>query len=401
METKQAGICTTASYLSRHRWFRYSTQYAAMNRSFLLLLIFLLPACGTESSSPGSAEDIGDMTIEEFEPTSTLVVEENIVTRSKYPSVDVHSHWFQASEMTDEAIDNLIAEMDGMNVAALVNLSGQSGETLKAGIENMEGRYPERFITFANVEFDSVGAPGWTERAVAQLRADIEAGARGLKVYKNLGLDVEDVDGNRVPVNDPRLDPIWALCGEMGVPVLIHSAEPANFWKPRDKYNEKWLELKLRPNRYRDPATNASWEQIMSEHFDIMAKHRGTTFISAHMSWLGQDLQQLGQRLDENPNMVTEVAAVIYELGRQPRAARQFMIDYKDRILFGKDSYSVEEFYTYFRVFETGDEYFPYYRKYHAQWKLYGLDLPDDVLRAVYYENALRIIPGLDPALFE
>jgi predicted TIM-barrel fold metal-dependent hydrolase len=341
------------------------------------------------------------MTIEEFEPTSTLVVEENIVTRSKYPSVDVHSHWFQASEMTDEAIDNLIAEMDGMNVAALVNLSGQSGETLKAGIENMEGRYPERFITFANVEFDSVGAPGWTERAVAQLRADLEAGARGLKVYKNLGLDVEDVDGNRVPVNDPRLDPIWALCGEMGVPVLIHSAEPANFWKPRDKYNEKWLELKLRPNRYRDPATNASWEQIMSEHFDIMSKHPGTTFISAHMSWMGQDLQQLGQRLDENPNMVTEVAAVIYELGRQPRAARQFMIDYKDRILFGKDSYSVEEFYTYFRVFETGDEYFPYYRKYHAQWKLYGLDLPDDVLRAVYYENALRIIPGLDPALFE
>jgi predicted TIM-barrel fold metal-dependent hydrolase len=372
-----------------------------MNRSFLLLLIFLLPACGTESSSPGSAEDIGDMTIEEFEPTSTLVVEENIVTRSKYPSVDVHSHWFQASEMTDEAIDNLIAEMDGMNVAALVNLSGQSGETLKAGIENMEGRYPERFITFANVEFDSVGASGWTERAVAQLRADIEAGARGLKVYKNLGLDVEDIDGNRVPVNDPRLDPIWALCGEMGVPVLIHSGEPANFWKPRDKYNEKWLELKLRPNRYRDPATNASWEQIMSEHFDIMSKHPGTTFISAHMSWLGQDLQQLGQRLDEHPNMVVDIAAVIYELGRQPRAARSFLIDYKDRVLFGKDSYSVEEMHTYFRVFETADEYFPYYRKYHAQWKLYGLDLPDDVLRAVYYENALRIIPGLDPALFE
>jgi predicted TIM-barrel fold metal-dependent hydrolase len=371
-----------------------------MYRFLPLFALLLLTACASEAQQT-SSDDIGDMTIEEFEPISTLVVPEHIVTQARYPFVDIHSHWFRASTMTEGALDTLIQEMDGMNMAALVNLSGQSGEILKAAMANMEGRYPERFITFANVEFDSVGAPGWTERAVAQLRADIEAGARGLKVYKNLGLDVMDVDGNRVPVNDPRLDPIWALAGEMGVPVLIHSAEPANFWNPRDKHNEKWLELKLRPNRYRDPATNASWEEIMSEHYDIMAKHRGTTFISAHMSWLGQDLTQLGQRLDENPNMVTEVAAVIYELGRQPRAARQFLIDYKDRVLFGKDSYNVEEFWTYFRVFETADEYFPYYRKYHAQWKMYGMDLPDDVLRAVYYENALRIIPGLDASLFE
>jgi predicted TIM-barrel fold metal-dependent hydrolase len=373
---------------------------SAMYRFLPLFALLLLTACASEAQQT-SSDDIGDMTIEEFEPISTLVVPEHIVTQARYPFVDIHSHWFRASTMTEGALDTLIQEMDGMNMAALVNLSGQSGEILKAAMANMEGRYPERFITFANVEFDSVGAPGWTERAVAQLRADIEAGARGLKVYKNLGLDVMDVDGNRVPVNDPRLDPIWALAGEMGVPVLIHSAEPANFWNPRDKHNEKWLELKLRPNRYRDPATNASWEEIMSEHYDIMAKHRGTTFISAHMSWLGQDLTQLGQRLDENPNMVTEVAAVIYELGRQPRAARQFLIDYKDRVLFGKDSYNVEEFWTYFRVFETADEYFPYYRKYHAQWKMYGMDLPDDVLRAVYYENALRIIPGLDASLFE
>ena len=388
------------SYTCFGRWFEAPFIDTAMSRFLPLFLILLLPACATEAQQ-STSEELGDMTVEEFEPVSSLVVEENIVTRAKYPFVDIHSHWFRASTMTEGAVDTLVQEMEGMNMTALVNLSGQSGEVLKAGIENMEGRYPERFITFANVDFDSVGAPGWTERAVAQLRADIQAGARGLKVYKNLGLDVKDVDGNRVPVNDPRLDPIWALCGEMGVPVLIHSAEPANFWKPRDKYNEKWLELKLRPNRYRDPATNASWEQIMGEHYDIMAKHRGTTFISAHLSWLGQDLTQLGQRLDENPNMVTEVAAVIYELGRQPRAARQFMIDYKDRILFGKDSYNVEEFWTYFRVFETADEYFPYYRKYHAQWKMYGMDLPDDVLRAVYYENALRVIPGLDASLFE
>ena len=379
-------------------WFGQKPPHDCMKK--LLLLLFFVPmmaACAQESSTEGGQVD---MTVEEFEPKSTLVVDENIVTRAKFPFVDVHSHWFRAPSMTQGAIDTLMQEMDGMNMGVVVNLSGGWGENLEGAISNMEAKYPNRIVTFANVDFDGVGGDNWTENAVAQLRSDIEAGARGLKVYKNLGLDVKDTDGNRVAVNDPRLDPIWALAGEMGVPVLIHSAEPANFWNPRDKFNEKWLELKLRPNRYRDPATNASWEEIMAEHYDIMAKHRNTTFISAHLSWLGQDLTKLGEMLDAHPNMVTEVAAVIYELGRQPRAAREFMTKYKDRLMFGKDSYNVEEFWTYFRVFETDDEYFPYYRKYHAQWKMYGMDLPDDVLRAVYYENALRIIPGLDASLF-
>ena len=369
---------------------------------FVLLLLPMLSACAQDAPPPAKeGEVLGDMTVEEFEPRSTLVVPENIVTKAKFPFVDAHSHWFRAASMTPGAIDTLIQEMDEMNMGVIVNLSGQSGEALQGALSNMEARYPNRIVTFANVDFDGVGGDNWTENAVAQLRTDIEAGARGLKVYKNLGMDVMDVDGNRVSVNDSRLDPIWALAGEMGIPVLIHSAEPASFWKPRDKFNEKWLELKLRPNRYRDPATNASFEEIMAEHYDIMAKHPNTTFISAHLSWLGGDLTKLGEMLDTYPNMVTEVAAVIYELGRQPQHARQFMIDYKDRLMFGKDSYNVEEFHTYFRTFETADEYFPYYRKYHAQWRMYGMDLPDDVLRAVYYGTALRVIPGLDASLFE
>jgi predicted TIM-barrel fold metal-dependent hydrolase len=370
-----------------------------MVRFLSLFFLLLLTACASEAQD--AANEMGDMTIEEFEPTSSLVVDENPVTRAKFPFVDVHSHHWRAATMTQGAADTLIMEMDAMNMAVIVNLSGRSGEALRMAIENMEKRYPNRIVTFANVDFEGVGGEGWTENAVAQLRADIEAGARGLKVYKNLGMDVVDTDGNRVAVNDSRLDPIWALAGEMGIPVLIHSADPPNFWKPRDKNNEKWLELKLRPNRYRPPGEYPPFEQIMDEHFDIMRKHRGTTFISAHMSWLGNDLGALGAKLDEHPNMVTEMGAVIYELGRQPRMAKEFLTQYKDRVMMGKDSYNPDEFHTYFRTYETEDEYFPYYRKYHAQWRLYGIGLSDDVLQHIYYKTAMNVIPGLDSALFE
>jgi len=371
------------------------------NLALYLCLLCVISACSTpEPINAQSADTTVDMTVEEYEPTSTLVVPENLVSRAKFPFVDVHSHWFRAPTMRAGAIDTLISEMDGMNMAVIVNLSGGNGDNLKGAISNMESKYPNRIVTFANVDFDSVGAEGWTEKAVAQLRADVAAGARGLKVYKNLGMDVKDVEGNRVSVDDPRLDPIWALAGELGIPVLIHSADPANFWQPMDKFNEKWLELKLNPNRLRVEGVDAPFDTIMNEHYTMIGNHPETTFISAHLSWLGNDLGKLGSLLDKYPNMYSEVGAVIYEIGRQPAMALEFFTKYKDRILFGKDTYRVSEFDTYFRVFETADEYFPYYRKYHAQWRMYGADLPDDILKAVYYENALRIIPGLDASLF-
>lgn len=366
-----------------------------MLRATVLAVFFL-------AALPASAqEQLDTMSIEDFEPRSSLVVPEHPLSRARFPFVDVHSHWFRAATMSDGAIDSLVAEMDAMNMQVIVNLSGGSGETLVRNIRAFESRHPGRFVTFTNVDFSGIGTPGWTEKAVAQLRADIAAGARGLKIYKNLGMDLKDADGRRVPVNDPRIDPIWALCGELGVPVLIHSADPAGFWLPRDRFNEKWLELKLNPNRYRAPGAYPPFEQILGEQHDVFRKHPGTTFINAHLGWMGGDLGRFGRLMDELPNMVTEIGAVIYELGRQPRAARAFLEKYKDRVLMGKDTYRASEFDTYFRTLETADEYFPYYRKYHALWRLYGLDLPDDVLRAMYYENALRIIPGMDRTAFE
>ncbi|NIR52334.1 amidohydrolase [candidate division KSB1 bacterium] len=356
--------------------------------------------------------DDESMSIEEYEPRSTLVVPEHIVTHAKYPFVDVHSHQWR---MDTRDLDSLIADMDSLNMAVMVNLSGRGlslltkpderdraaeRKFLKGSVENINSNYPNRFVVFTNIGFANFGDPEWMQKTVKQIEEDVKLGAKGLKIYKNLGLTVEDQEGKRVPVDDARLDPIWAKCGELGIPVLIHSAEPAPFWEPKDKYNERWLELKQKPERYRDPDIYPPWEQIMNEQHNVFRKHPETTFINAHLGWMGNNLARLGELLDEIPNMYTEIGAVLAELGRQPRFARKWFIKYQDRVLFGKDLWRPEEYYVYFRVLETADEYFDYYRKRHAFWKMYGLDLPDEVLRKLYYKNALRIIPGLDRSLF-
>ena len=243
--------------------------------------------------------------------------------------------------------------------------------------------------------------PGWGEKAAAQLEADVKAGAQGLKIYKNLGMFLTDSSGKRVPADDPRIDPVWAKAGELGIPVLIHVGEPSPFWAPWDEHNERWLELKQFPNRRRDDATRfASFEQTMTEQHNLFRRHPGTIFINAHLGWLGNDLGRLGELLDELPNMYTEIGAVVAELGRQPRTAAAFLTRYQDRVLMGKDAYAPSEYHVYFRVLETADEYFDYYRKRHAHWKMYGLDLSDEVLEKIYFRNALKIIPGLDESLF-
>ncbi len=338
-----------------------------------------------------------EMSFEDYNPKSTLVVPENPIQKAKFPFIDVHSH---QRSMSAVALTKLITDMDALNEGIMVNLSGGSGNALLEKIESIKKIYPNRFVVFANVNFDSVGTTGWTEKATTQLEKDIIAGAKGLKIYKSLGLRYKDSDGNLLAIDDPRLDPIWAKCGELGVPVLIHAADPKSFWDPMNSDNERWLELKTRPRRKRSDTNPAPWQQIIDEQHNMFKKHPNTTFINAHMGWYANDLGRLGELLDEIPNMNVGIAAVIAELGRQPKNANAFFEKYQDRILFGKDSWKPEEFSTYFRVLESDDEYFPYYKKYHAYWAMYGLNLPDHILKKVYYKNALRIIPGLDASLF-
>jgi predicted TIM-barrel fold metal-dependent hydrolase len=285
-------------------------------------------------------------------------------------------------------------------MAVMVNLSGQNGNKLQQSLNNVKKNYPKRFIVFANVDFDRVGEAGWAEKAAKQLEEDVKHGANGLKVYKNLGFSVTDVNGKRVPVDDPRLDPIWQKCAELKIPVLIHTADPKSFWDPVDEHNERWLEITSHPNRKRGPDNPEPFEQLIEEQHRMFKRNPKTTFIAAHFGWYPNDLGKLGNLLDQLPNVNVEFGAVIAELGRQPRMAKQFFTKYQDRILFGKDSWAPDEYATYFRVLETEDEYFPYHKKYHAFWAMYGMGLPDSILKKVYYKNALRIVPNIDKSQF-
>ena len=337
------------------------------------------------------------MSFEDYNPKSTLVVPGEVIKKAKFPFIDVHGHQYR---MATQDLAPVVAAMDTLNMKVMVNLSGRSGDNLKQAVKNVKTNYPNRFVVFANVDFNGAGAEGWIEKTVAQLRADVKNGAKGLKVYKSLGMYNKDVHGRRLAIDDKRLEPIWETCGELGIPVLIHAADPKSFWEPFDGDNERWLELKTRPRRKRGQNNPAPWEQIIAEQHNMFKKHSNTTFINAHMGWYANNLGKLGKLLDEIPNMNVGIGAIIAELGRQPRFAKAFFIKYQNRILFGKDSWKPEEFPTYFRVLESDDEYFPYHKKYHAFWAMYGIDLPDEVLKKVYYKNALKIVPGLDKSLF-
>ena len=337
------------------------------------------------------------MSIEEYDPRSTLVVPGHIVTRAKFPFIDVHNH---QRRVTTERVDELVRDMDALNMRVMVNLSGGSGDSLERTVKAMKTRHPERFVVFANLNFAGVDETGYGQKAAAQLERDVRNGAQGLKIFKNFGMDLKDKHGKRIHVDDTRFDPIWQTCAKLNIPVLIHTGEPWSFFQPQDKANERWLELKQFPSRARPADRYDSWETIMGEQHNLFAKHPRTKFINAHLGWLGGNLGELGKLMDRLPNMHTEIGAVLAELGRQPRFARQWFIKYQDRVMMGKDTWAPDEYHVYFRVLETADEYFDYYRKRHAFWRMYGLELPDEVLKKVYYKNALRVIPGINKAGF-
>jgi predicted TIM-barrel fold metal-dependent hydrolase len=358
-----------------------------MNRLLILVCLFY-------SVSAVAQQKID---FETYNPPSTLIVPQHPIAKAKFPFIDVHNHQFQMGSID---LSKLTVEMDKLNLKVMVNLSGGNGEQLKKMIDNAKTNKPGRFIVFANIDFKGVGEPGWGERAAKQLEEDVMYGANGLKIYKSLGFSVKDINGNRVTVDDERLDPIWKKAGELKIPVLIHTADPKSFWDPLDNTNERWLELIINPNRKRSVDNPASWETLIEEQHRLFRKHKNTIFIAAHFGWYPNDLQKLSTLLDELPNVVVEFGAVIAELGRQPKMAKAFFIKYQDRILFGKDSWVPSEYSTYFRVLETEDEYFPYHKKYHAFWAMYGMGLPDAILKKVYYKNALRIIPNIDKSGF-
>ena len=352
---------------------------------------------GTTEVRPRScqAPQLPPPSILDYRPRSTLITTVHPVPRPKYPVIDFHGHPMGLGG-SSEALEQLGDALDSLDVRVMVAANSVSGDALRQTVAVIRAspRMKDRVRVLTGINFRDVG-PGWAERAVAQLEADVAMGAVGVgEVGKGLGLSTRKADGTRLRIDDPDLDPVWQACARLGIPVFIHTADPQEFWQPIDNSNERWLELALFPGRRYPPEQYPSFEELMTERDNMLRRNPKTTFVIAHMGWHANDLARLGKLLDL-PNVYTEVGAVLYDIGRQPRAAHDFFIKYQDRILFGKDSFQPEEYPYYWRVFETRDDYFDYYRPYHAFWKLYGIDLPDEVLKKVYYGNALRITAGL------
>ena len=392
-----------------------------MRRRFALLALSLLAAGSVAAAQPGGARgtpikdgeecpagmteirprnclapSLPTPSILDYRPRSTLVAPSHPVPRAKYAAIDFHGH--PAGQTSSaESIAKFGATLDSIGVRMMVVADNVSGDNLSRlmGLVRGSGEMKDRVRALTGINLRNVG-PGWAEAAVKQLEADVAAGAVGVgEIGKGFGLSAKKADGSRLRIDDPELDPIWEACARLKLPVFIHTADPQEFWDVIDYKNERWLELALFPGRRYPPEQYPPFETLMTERDNLLRRHPKTTFVIAHMGWHANDLGRLGKLLDANPNVYTEVGAVLYDIGRQPRTARDFFIKYQDRILFGKDSFQPEEYPYYWRVFETRDDYFDYYRHYHAFWKLYGIDLPDDVLKKVYYKNALRITPAL------
>ncbi len=291
---------------------------------------FVLAALLTASALPVVAQTID---FEKYNPPATLVVPKHPLQRAKFPFIDVHNHQWNMGEAD---LQQLVSVMNQLNMQVMVNLSGGNGDALKKKTDAIRATQPGRFIVFANIDFTGIGNANWTEKAVAQLKADVANGANGLKIFKNLGFSVKDTDGKRVTVDDPRLNAIWQTCGQLGIPVLIHTADPASFWQPMNDNNERLLELKTHPNRKRSDDNPAPWQTLIDEQHRMFAQHPKTTFIAAHFGWYPNNLAKLDSILTRLPNVVVEFGAVIAELGRQPRMAKTFLRNTKTAFCLAK-----------------------------------------------------------------
>lgn len=363
-------------------------------------------AAQKEKPHKGQPLDIAD-----YQPHSMLVVPEHRVGRSRFPVIDVHTHLSFSVRNTEKLAYNatpaeLLAVMDRRNIRTLVNLTGGIGSSVAECVEKYDKSHPGRFLTFTQPFWGRVNEPDYPRFQADAIERAKRDGARGLKVLKTLGLYARDSKGKLIPVDDPRFDPMWDACGQLGFPVAIHVSDPSAFFTPIDRFNERFEELNNHPDWSfygKDFPSNA---EILAARDRVLARHPHTQFIVLHVGNFAEDLGAVSAAMDRYPNMSVELAARVGELGRQPRTSRRFFEKYQDRICFGTDAvpkgydtpqqvFGDQLYEIYYRFLETEDEYFDYAPAAvppQGRWRIYGIGLPESILRKVYYENAERIL---------
>jgi predicted TIM-barrel fold metal-dependent hydrolase len=364
-----------------------------------LTAILLLAPVGVVAQQK---DDIKELKLRDWQPRSMLITKATEVTKPAFPAIDVHNHLGGGKEtLTPARVQHYVSEMDAAGVRTVVNLDGGWGDRLKESIAALDLAYPGRFLTYALIDFSGIDEPSWSDREAARLTESFEAGAKGLKFHKTFGLGVRYKDGRYMPVDDPKLDPIWEVCARHKRPVEIHTGDPGAFFTPLDRFNERWHELNDHPDWLFHGANFPARSELHAQRIKVIARHPNTTFICAHMANDGEDLAEVGRWLDQYPNMYVDIDARISELGRQPYSSRRFFLKYQDRIMFGTDTSPNQQAYRmYYRFLESDDEYFDPAGGHHRQgfWMIYGVFLPKDVLEKLYYKNAERLLFGLRPA---
>ena len=362
--------------------------------AFLFVVPLLQAQIGYQAAADADAKKT--LLLRDFQPATMLHAEQHPVTRAKYPVIDVHQHVNDAMGIDEVHVSpqHLLAMMDRNNIKTIVILTGMWGEKLQAVLNEMVAPYPGRFLVFTQIDWSKIDDPDFSQKMVTQLDDAVHRGARGLKVLKDLGLGVRDKSGKLIAVDDPRLDPIWEACGRLGIPVAIHTSDPEAFFTPTNGSNERYEELIGHPDWSFYGNGYPSKEALLAARDRVFARHPHTTFIALHVANWPENLDYVGRMLDQHPNVYVEFGAREAELGRQPRRARQFFLDYADRIMFGTDNSAEEAMYrNYFRWLETGDEYFEYWGyPEQGMWHIYGLALPDAVLEKVYHMNAEKVL---------
>jgi predicted TIM-barrel fold metal-dependent hydrolase len=348
----------------------------------------------TYKQDPNAAKRM-TLLLKDFAPKPMLHAAVHEFPRAKFPVIDVHNHVNDPGGIHGEAIPpaEVIRRMDAANVQKVVILTGMWGTKLQSLLDQMVKPYPDRFIAFTQVDWSKIDDPNFGAKMVAQIDDAVKRGARGLKVLKDLGLGVKDKSGTLVAIDDPRIDPIWEECGRLNMPVAIHVSDPEAFFHPTDRLNERYEELMQNPSWSFYGSQFPKKETLLAQRNHIVEKHPHTTFIALHVANWPENLDAVSGWLDRYPNLYVEFGAREAELGRQPRRARKFFVEYQDRIMFGTDSEPDPAMYAnHFRWLETADEYFPYWG-YPGQgrWEIYGMELPDSVLEKVYHKNAEEI----------
>jgi predicted TIM-barrel fold metal-dependent hydrolase len=365
--------------------------------TFVISAALLAPVAASGQigyKSDPNAEQKKTLLLRDFHPQSMLHVKATPVARAKFPVFDVHQHLNDARGIgTRMPPQEAVALMDQLNIKSVVVLTGGWGSDLQAIVDTMVKPYPGRFYVFTQLDWSKIDDPNFSRLMVQQLDDSVRRGARGLKILKELGLGVRDKSGKLLPIDDPRLDPVWEECGRLGIPVAIHIADPEAFFHPIDGNNERYEELVEHPDWSFYGPQIPSMEELIAARDRMIAKHPKTTFVVLHVGNWPENLDNIEALLKRFPNVQIEFGARQAELGRQPRRTYKLFLDFQDRVMFGTDNnFEADLYQSYFRWLETADEYFDYYDgPAQGRWKIYGLDLPDPVLEKIYHLNAEKL----------